>query len=1099
MNLVTPKILNAITRNMVILSAVLLSFSNFILIVQPQASEVIENQNNENKLGAANFYTLEMSRNQSVSAAREQASIASGLVPFRCRVLNQVGTFVVHCGKSNDANTLSPTLKKLHSLGLDSVTIKPVEEKSVVLFNYEPITLDEKSQLHLLEMAQQRQLFQLNQPTPKSEVIDLAKLLKEEEQTKQATYFVDRGWSALAENDLPFALNMFELAAQIPIVELEAKYGAAIVYQKQENWSKAFFLLEELFNAQYTEPNLAEQTINAAFNANEFIKASFYIDSLPKEKRLAWRKRLKAQDIILEMSEFSSDTDKVDIIAFRKKYQYQLDECNPFTIWLDHAETLKKRKMWQERNIIYLALFNGCRDFDQVKTMLYKLKPLLSERKLIEHITSAKTQFTKLSELRQLTNIHIETLLQLAAKFKTDLQKQKSIIDEALSVKPSSFNANLLLGWNTFHREDYKTAESIFLKLWQSSKSKKALEGYLYSLAALKKSDKAISLARANNMNKPLVVLFKQKLSELDKNDRLSLDTARLILQYEPLYKPAYSAIAWYFFNQQQWKNSEQAFNDWLVKHPNVEEAEQGVILSVIKQQDFDRAREKARSLKYSAVLLLMIDEEEAVYRFNHNQYSEAIQLLLKVRYTRKLPAYLHELLAWSFLRTKQWLLAETEFRLLYKQQETPEFAQAIITCLAEQKKADELKIFYKEIALHPNTKIRRLAAIYYANNDKVIYGAFLDPVDSSQTYHNNQRAWAGLKYSGYDFTETTALANYEHSRFQLDLGIGLADASHVELTILSDKSTPNDLLSHEDVGSSYLDTTARIYTLEESYKWGYLSLASNKDAKWGGNVGKSPIIKGLESSWLFGAFYQSDWGRVQFQRAPLFETALSFAGYADPYADQYWGAVLKDELSYYYQKDIENFWWNIILGLSQYDGTNVIENEQQKLSAALGQTTLWQQINMSYGLFLDLQQFDKDSNHFTFGHGGYFSPQSLFAIGPFASLESQTRNWWKVDAGLSYFDWSTDSIEQYPLNPQLTDRFTAASKSGLGFQFKAEKHWLISNHWEAALGVSWMDSPQYQRRELHFVIRYLFGTRKWLTPKKSVFLRPEQTFDHLP
>ena len=133
------------------------------------------------------------------------------------------------------------------------------------------------------------------------------------------------------------------------------------------------------------------------------------------------------------------------------------------------------------------------------------------------------------------------------------------------------------------------------------------------------------------------------------------------------------------------------------------------------------------------------------------------------------------------------------------------------------------------------------------------------------------------------------------------------------------------------------------------------------------------------------------------------------------------------------------------------------------------------QKFLLSTSVFAQVDQYKDNHSYYTFGHGGYFSPQQLFLLGPFISLQSHDqKDWWYISAGASFYDWETDGEDLYPVDP--IDQLTANDgKSGLGYSLEGEKHWLIGKQFEVGVGFEWNDSPGYQEWQIGFSFRYFF------------------------
>jgi len=510
----------------------------------------------------AQEYSIEMNRSSSMSEARQQANFASALVPYQCRVINEAGTFIILCGKTNDQKAFEVDIKRLHQQDFLQVKLANVAEDEVALFTYDPVLLNENSQQHLIDMIQQQQLFSVAKNENKMAAKFDGAEAQQNANLKQGEYFIDRGWQAVSMDDLDFALSMFQLAVQINSVKDQASYGIAVIYSKQEKWLEAMQIFEDLRQHNYPESTLSEQIVNSAFNAKEFDKARLYVEELAVELRIDWRKRLRGQDMILALEALKKKSSKKDLAAFKLEFYTQLEDCNPYQQWIAFAKLSYKRGLPALNVETLTELLEFCSLNDQKISLLYHLKKYLSERKLIQYINSQKPKADKAFK-KQLRKIHVESLLQLAVKYQQKWPQQRSVLNEALEVFPYDINTRVMLGWNHYHQKQFLQARNLFRALWEKYQRRTALEGLLFSLAANNEIDAAIKLADEHKMKKQLLTLLKTKLGSLPNESEDALKTAQLILKYEQNYLPAHSAIGWHYVKKKQWKQFEKAFEAW--------------------------------------------------------------------------------------------------------------------------------------------------------------------------------------------------------------------------------------------------------------------------------------------------------------------------------------------------------------------------------------------------------------------------------------------------------------------------------------------------------------------------------------------------------
>jgi Tfp pilus assembly protein PilF len=121
---------------------------------------------------------------------------------------------------------------------------------------------------------------------------------------------------------------------------------------------------------------------------------------------------------------------------------------------------------------------------------------------------------------------------------------------------------------------------------------------------------------------------------------------------------------------------------------------------------------------------------------------------------------------------------------------------------------------------------------------------------------------------------------------------------------------------------------------------------------------------------------------RIWADRKPVTDSIISYAGTDDPRTGAFWGAVMKSGggLSLSYDRNGNGVYADA--SYYHYDGTAVRDNESIEINAG-GYLRAWQDAhsNLSVGFNVNYQNYDNNQNYFTYGHGGYFSPQSFLSV----------------------------------------------------------------------------------------------------------------------
>jgi len=183
--------------------------------------------------------------------------------------------------------------------------------------------------------------------------------------------------------------------------------------------------------------------------------------------------------------------------------------------------------------------------------------------------------------------------------------------------------------------------------------------------------------------------------------------------------------------------------------------------------------------------------------------------------------------------------------------------------------------------------------------------------------------------------------------------------------------------------------------------------------------------------------------------------------------------------------------WWLAFEGrYGWYEGRGVEQNSSLTASISGGYTAEWEDYERSTGLFLFARGFRRNSNFYTFGHGGYYSPAQQIITGPFFRLvTSADTDYWleaSCSAGLNYR--KTDDAPRYaelgtinigPGDPgwqDLIGEYSGESETGLGLDAQVRGLLPLSNGWFIGGEASINNVADFTQWQLAVALRYRFG-----------------------
>lgn len=227
-------------------------------------------------------------------------------------------------------------------------------------------------------------------------------------------------------------------------------------------------------------------------------------------------------------------------------------------------------------------------------------------------------------------------------------------------------------------------------------------------------------------------------------------------------------------------------------------------------------------------------------------------------------------------------------------------------------------------------------------------------------------------------------------------------------------------------------------YGGEQQAKGTFLAAGYEAD-QWRADIGLTPsafpvsyLTGGLR---LNGEWQDNTWS-VDVSRRPVTSSVLSFAGAKDPVTGEVWGGVRRTGSTVRLSRDLnEAVSVSGAVGVGVLSGENVPTNRELSLRSGVDWTVLNdvdQRVNT--GMSLSWSQYGQNLGGYTFGQGGYYSPQSNVSLGVPIEWTGRQGWWsWQLAGALGYSQTRSDGSDFYPDRPDL--QAAAVSRANaLGF-----------------------------------------------------------------
>jgi tetratricopeptide (TPR) repeat protein len=219
----------------------------------------------------------------------------------------------------------------------------------------------------------------------------------------------------------------------------------------------------------------------------------------------------------------------------------------------------------------------------------------------------------------------------------------------------------------------------------------------------------------------------------------------------------------------------------------------------------------------------------------------------------------------------------------------------------------------------------------------------------------------------------------------------------------------------------------------------------------------------------------------VSVSRRPVTDSVTSFAGTTDKRSGQSWGGVSanggRGQLSYD-DNEVGAYGyasWHQLLG-------NHVESNSR---SELGSGVYWYLQNatdskLTVGLSMTGMSYANNQDYFTYGHGGYFSPQTFFALGvPVTWAQRTGRLTYQVKGSVGVQHFEQDSADYFPNDKALQAasglRYEGQNKTGIGYSVAAAAEYKVASNFLLGANLGLDNAHDYQQVSGALSLRYQF------------------------
>ncbi|WP_199100231.1 cellulose biosynthesis protein BcsC [Dyella sp. ASV21] len=288
----------------------------------------------------------------------------------------------------------------------------------------------------------------------------------------------------------------------------------------------------------------------------------------------------------------------------------------------------------------------------------------------------------------------------------------------------------------------------------------------------------------------------------------------------------------------------------------------------------------------------------------------------------------------------------------------------------------------------------------------------------------------------------------------------------------------------------------------------------SGAENNWRADIGTTPLGFTVHQ-WLGGFLYRHDFYSssvtVDLSRRPVTASLVSYAGARDPASGETWGGVVRTGGTVRGAQEVGPVTLFASVGYGLLSGRNVEDNHEFKVRTGVD----WPVYSgtdqrFSSGLVINYWHYDNNQHFYTFGNGGYYSPQKYFSVSIPLDWAGRYKRWaWEVEASLGNSNTNEDSSPYFPTRPDLqraavarmaaadlgSPYFGGGSGGGFSYTVAAALEYRLTSHWVIGTRLKLDRSRDYAPNLGTIYLRYFFDRQRMPVPYPPEPVKPYSAY----
>ncbi len=641
-----------------------------------------------------------------------------------------------------------------------------------------------------------------------------------------------------------------------------------------------------------------------------------------------------------------------------------------------------------------------------------------------------------------------------------------------------------------------KNAIDIYLGLFTACSENWDLRlGILYALKSLLPFPKIHSLVKKEVDRPTLPSPYRQGLTELRlnllKQELVSIPSsspmvkkiAGEILTINPDDTTAISTLSWWYYHKKQYNTAYDGFSKLYQLNPQDKDYALGLIYTLIALDKFDEALETVKKCeaqdKYFVQLRSDILLKRASDAYEIENYSEAETYLKELLELKPDSVPGKSLMAWSLYKQEKLEEALTLFTNAYNLQNDPKTAAIILRLYEKMERRKEALSFASSLSETDEEQLHKVAGDFY-------FGLGW-PIRAAQVYDNPDTRYYNAANPGVELfphfrfkSGDNGLSRLNEIVYPLSGNIPFHWGNEFKISFDTKKLMAGNSPQRPFVGKAFRskqqhNLTTSLWVFEPTLK------LKNEGKNYTFQLGTTPLNGPIYPIPTFLAQLTQKQCMVNIHQVPVEESILSYVGLEDPYGEVEWGRVVRSGVEGGFNlTPYKSYWLSLKAGFDYYWGKNLWENYAIHGDLAFGRTIITEYGDLSLGIYATAKHFNRNSGFYTFGHGGYFSPEFFFNTGP--TIKFQTKAWetfWiETQLSAGFMSFQLDSSPHFPIDSDQGGIYKKEKQVGSSYSILFRWQKLLNSNFAVGGFFSANKSSNFTDVKAGLSVKYFIGSR---------------------